>query len=612
MAFGISYEKALMTSILLYKTDELTRLKQENATLRAELDSILRSTVRAEIIAQNLRDAQQKLDVHLDAFARMHEYARRAFAQRDRSHLYETITEGIVDVMQLDAAALFEVDVIGERLILLSGLNIEMDASVFPLSVDEWAERGISFDVTTNKAVCESPVVSELWLSLGLTHVIFMPSYDNNHRVNGLFVGGVTRANETIYEFTPKELFSPFMLYCQQMNGILSLFDAIEKAGQASLAKSRFLANLSHEIRTPMNAIIGMVQIAQRTHDAEEIDRSIRQIGVSSKHLLSLINDVLDVSKIEDGKLHLASNTFNLHQVVESIRTSMEPLAQEKSQTLTVAFHNVGDLRLIGDDMRLTQVLINLLGNAVKFTPEVGQVRLDITEFSRDASSATIQFSVTDTGIGIAPEFRERLFRPFEQADVSISRNYGGTGLGLSICRHIVELMGGDIRVESEMDKGTTFRFAVSFGIDKSENSTKDVEQTSGDVPNFGGHRILVVDDVKINRMVLISFLKGTNIIIDTAENGAIAVDMVQTSPSGFYDLVFMDVQMPVMDGCEATRVIRASDHPDARRLPIIAMTANVFKEDIQAVLDAGMNGHIGKPIDMKLVLDTIRKTCST
>ena len=600
-----------MSPILPHETDELLRLKQENAALRAELDVIHIGTVRAERIAQNLRDAQQKLDVHLDAFARMHEYARRAFAQRNRSLLYETITEGIVDVMQLEVAALFEVNVIGGHLILLNGLNLETNETVFPLSMDEWAKHGIGFDVMTNKAVYESPVISEPWLSLGLAHVIFMPSYDNNHRVNSLFVGGVTKSNETIYDFTPKELSSPFMLYCQQMNGILSLFDAIEKASLASLAKSRFLANLSHEIRTPMNAIIGMAQIAQRTQNAEEIDHSVRQISMSSKHLLSLINDVLDISKIEDGKLHLASSAFDLLHVVEMVRTGMEQLAYEKSQTLTVAFHSVGDPRLIGDDMRLSQVLFNLLGNAVKFTPEGGQVRLDVTEFSRDANSATIQFSVMDTGIGIAPEFHERLFRPFEQADDSISRNYGGTGLGLAICRHIVELMGGDIRVESEMGKGTNFRFAVSFGIDKSEALVKDAEPSSDDVPDFSGHRILVVDDVKINRMILASFLKGTHMIVDEAENGAVAVDRVRTAPPGYYDLVFMDIQMPVMDGCMATRAIRASDHPDAQKLPIIAMTANVFKEDIQEVLDAGMNGHIGKPLDLKLVLDTIRKICT-
>jgi len=603
---------SLMSSELPPEPVELVRLRRENAALRAELDSVLHTTVRSELVTQSLRDAQQKLDAHLDAFARMHEYARRAFTFRDRTLLNETITEGIVDVMQLEAAALFEVDSVGGRLVLLNSLNLETNETVFPLSMTEWAKHGIGLGVSTNKAVCESPVVSEPWVSLGLAHAIFMPSYDNENRVNSLFVGGVTKTNETIYDFVPKELMSPFMVYCQQMNGILSLFDAIEKANQASLAKGRFLANLSHEIRTPMNAIIGMVQIAQRTKDAGEINRSIQQIAMSSRHLLGLINDVLDISKIEDGKLKLTSSAFNLFQVAESVRVSMEQLAQNKSQTLTVAFHNVGSPRLIGDDMRLSQVLINLLGNAVKFTPENGQVRLDVTEFSRDANSVTIQFAVTDTGIGIAPEFRDRLFQPFEQADDGISRTFGGTGLGLAICRHIVELMSGEIRLESELGKGSCFHFAVPFGIDDSEESVKDAESVSDDTPDFSGRRILVVDDVKINRMILISFLAGTNMAVDEAENGAVAVDRVRISPSGYYDLVFMDMQMPVMDGCTATRTIRASDHPDAQTLPIIAMTANVFKDDIQEVLDAGMNGHIGKPIDWKHVLDTIRKICTT
>ena len=597
-----------MSSELPHESDELIRLRQENASLRAELDSVHRTSVRAEIIAQNLRDTQQKLDSGLDAFARMHTFARHAFAQRDRKTLYDTITEGIVDVLQLEVAALFEVDVVGGHLVLLSGLNLETDERVFPLSMSEWTKRGIGCDVNTNKAVCESPIISEPWLSLGLAHVIFMPSFNNDHQVHGLFVGGITKTNKTIYDFVPKELMSPFMVYCQLMNGIMSLFDAVEKANQASRTKGRFLANLSHEIRTPMNAIIGMVQIAQRSKDTEEINRSIQQISMSSKHLLGLINDVLDISKIEDGKLRLSLNAFNLYQVIESVRISMEQLAQNKSQRLLVAFHSVSSPRLIGDDMRLSQVLINLLGNAVKFTPESGQVRLDITEFSRDSSSTTVQFSVTDTGIGIAPEFRDRLFHPFEQADDSISRTFGGTGLGLAICRHIVQLMGSDIRVESEVGKGTSFSFAISFGIDESEESLKNAEPTFDDTPDFSGRRILVVDDVSINRMILVSFLKGTNMLVDEAENGSVAVDMVRTSPKGYYDLVFMDMQMPVMDGCTATRMIRTSDHPDAQRLPIIAMTANVFKDDVQEVLDAGMNGHIGKPIDWKHVLDTIRK----
>jgi CheY-like chemotaxis protein len=323
-----------------------------------------------------------------------------------------------------------------------------------------------------------------------------------------------------------------------------------------------------------------------------------------------LINDVLDISKIEDGKLKLANNSFDLYQTIESIRVSMLQLSQNKSQTLLVDFHNLDNLRLLGDDMRLSQVLINLLGNAIKFTQDNGLIRLDISKFSHNSHSITLQFSVSDTGIGIAPEFLEHLFKPFAQADNTISRNYGGTGLGLTISQHIVELMGGSIRVESVLGKGTRFTFYTRFEKDTTSTSKNDRQgNIQEEFSDFSGYRILIVDDVRINRMIICSLLKETHIIIDEVENGKEAVEKILSSPAGYYLLVLMDMQMPVMDGCTATRTIRTSSHPDATQLPIIAMTANVFKEDVQEVLDAGMNGHIGKPIDIQIVLETIRKT---
>ncbi|MDR1924627.1 MAG: response regulator [Planctomycetaceae bacterium] len=583
--------------------------EQEIANLRAELDSIRLKTARSEVIAQNLRDTQYRLDQHIDKFARIHEYARQAFATRDRNILYATIVEGIVDVFQIEVGALFEVNLADQQLILLNALNLETDQTIFSFPTEEGKEQGIGGSLfSKNQASCESPVTSRVWLELGLSSVIFMPIYNNNNQLICVILGGVSEINKDVYDFLPKELTSPFMVYCQQMSGIMGLFDAIDKANQAGRAKSRFLANLSHEIRTPMNAIIGMTQIAERTKDPDEIERCIKQINASSKHLLGLINDVLDISKIEDGKFKLAHNTFDLRQVIESIRISISHLAESKSQTLLIDFHNIDNTKLLGDDMRLSQVLINLLGNAVKFTPEHGKVQLDISEFSRDQDSVTLQFSVTDTGIGIAPEFLERMFKPFEQADSSTSRNYGGTGLGLAISQHIVELMGGSIRVESVLGQGACFMFSVRFEIDTASTQTEETQHGVEEHSDFSGHRILIVDDVKINRFVISALLKKTHILIDEAENGAEAVEKVLGSPSGYYLLVLMDMQMPIMDGCTATRNIRAAQHPDAATLPIIAMTANVFKEDVQEVLNAGMNGHIGKPVDIQIVFDTIRK----
>ncbi|MDR2641839.1 MAG: response regulator [Planctomycetaceae bacterium] len=583
--------------------------EQEIEHLRAELDSISRKTARAEIIAQNLRDTQYRLDLHIEKFARIHEYAKRVFSTKDRETLYSIIVEGIVDVFQIDIGGLFEVNIADQQLILLSGFNLEIDRAVFTISSEEWKKLGLGEQLfSKNQALCESPVTNRIWLELGLSSVIFMPVFNNNQQINGVILGGISETNKDVYDFLPQELTSPFMVYCQQMSGIMGLFEAIDKANQAGHAKSRFFANLSHEIRTPMNAIIGMTQIAERSKDLEEINRCIKQIKSSSKHLLGLINDVLDISKIEDGKLKLTNSAFDLYQVIESIRVSMLQLAQKKSQTFLVDFHNLSNMRLCGDDMRLSQVLINLLGNAIKFTPENGQVRLDISEFSHDQDSITLQFSVTDTGIGIDPNFLDRMFKPFEQADNTISRNYGGTGLGLTISQHIVSLMGSSIRVESAAGQGAKFTFSIRFEKDNVAAITQDEQQIKEELLDFSNYRILVADDVRINRMIICSLLKDTNIAIDEAENGKEAVEMIKNSPTGYYLLVLMDMQMPVMDGCTATRIIRTSQHPDATKLQIIAMTANVFKEDVQEVLDAGMNGHIGKPIDIQIVIDTIRK----
>ncbi|MDR2762250.1 MAG: response regulator [Planctomycetaceae bacterium] len=584
-------------------------LEQEIEYLRAELDSVSRKAARSEVIAQNLRDTQHRLDLHINKFARMHEYAQRVFSTNDHQTLNAIIVEGIVDIFQLEIGGLFEVNLADQQLILLSGLNFETDQTVFSISSEELKKNGIGGNfLSQNQARCESPIVSKIWLDMGLSSVIFMPVFNNRQQGNGIILGGISETNKEIYDFFQQELTSPFMVYCQQMGGIMGLFDAIDRANQAGRAKSRFFANLSHEIRTPMNAIIGMTQIAERTNDPEEISRCINQIKISSKHLLGLINDVLDISKIEDGKFKLTYNSFDLYQAIESIYISVRQLAENKSQTLLVDFHNLGNMRLLGDDMRLSQVLINLIGNAIKFTPDGGQIQLDVSEFSHDYDSITLQFSVTDNGIGISPEFLERMFTPFEQADNTIARNYGGTGLGLTISQHIVGLMGGSIKAESVLGRGSRFMFSVRFEKEDELLRKEESQQKSSELSDFSGYRILVADDVKVNRLIISSLLNETKIIVEEAENGNEAVEKIKSSPAGYYLLVLMDMQMPVMDGCTATRVIRASQHPDSQTLPIIAMTANVFKEDVQEVLDAGMNGHIGKPVDIQIVLDTIRK----
>ncbi|GHT16877.1 hypothetical protein FACS1894189_1680 [Planctomycetales bacterium] len=398
------------------------------------------------------------------------------------------------------------------------------------------------------------------------------------------------------------------------------------KAQIAAKAKATFLANMSHEMRTPMNAILGMVQIAAQNNTPEQINQCMKQIDISSKHLLRLINDVLDLSKIEDDKLVLSHEPFDLYQMVETVRLCIEAIPRRKNQKFIINFHGIADghQHLIGDEIRLSQVLINFLSNAFKFTPENGSVYLEITELEPTETqtqdkqlAACFRFEVKDTGIGIAPENQTLIFRPFEQADNSIARSYGGTGLGLAICTHIVRKMNSEIQVQSQLDEGTSFIFEVSMELnpdaDLDENKNKNEHESDilspSAILDYSRCNVLIVDDVKINHLVLQQCLKPTHVNVETAFNGLEAVTKIRQSPPGYYSLVFMDIQMPVMDGYTAAQTIRALQHPDAKTLPIIAITANAFKEDIEHVLSAGMNGHISKPIDFKVVVRTLRKT---
>ncbi|MDR1020366.1 MAG: response regulator [Synergistaceae bacterium] len=509
----------------------------------------------------------------------------------------------------------------------------------------------------------------------------------------------------------------------------------------ASIAKSDFLSNMSHEMRTPMNAIIGMTTIAKLSGDAEKKDYCIKKIEEASIHLLAVINDILDMSKIEANKLDLSLVSFNFEKMLQRVVDIVNFKVNEKKQSLTV--HVGGDIpkALIADDQRLAQVITNLLGNAVKFTPEGGAISLGAVLLNEENGLCAIQISVTDSGIGISKDQQARLFTSFEQAEADTSRKFGGTGLGLAISKRIVELMGGRIWVESEPGRGSSFFFTIKAGRGEEErrillnpgvkwenvrvlavDDSPDVLECFGEIAEhlgiacdlapggeealalirqngpydiyfvdwqmhgmggiessrrikeigegrpsiivmmsmvdwssieseatlagvdkflpkpifcssiadcinealapgalteaksrqgesgcFRGRRLLLAEDIEVNREILLTLLAPTEISIDCAENGVQAVEMFKESP-GSYDLIFMDVQMPEMDGYEATRLIRALGVSEAEGIPIVAMTANVFREDIDKCLTAGMNGHIGKPLDFDEVLGQLRK----
>jgi signal transduction histidine kinase/DNA-binding response OmpR family regulator len=517
---------------------------------------------------------------------------------------------------------------------------------------------------------------------------------------------------------------------------------AREEAEHASRAKSEFLSNMSHEMRTPMNAIIGMVTIARSSPSIERKDYCLKKIEEASSHLLGVINDILDMSKIEANKLELSCENFNFEKTLQKVVNVINFRVDEKKQRFNFQLDERIPRFLIGDDQRLAQVITNLLSNAVKFTAEEGNIRLNTRLLDETEGFCEIQIEVVDSGIGISPEQQSRLFSSFQQAERGTSRKFGGTGLGLAISKRIVEMMDGRIWIESELGKGSVFAFTVRMKRGESEsresllnpgvnwnnirvlavdddNYIREYFQTiaerlkifcdtaangeealslvkkngaydiyfvdwkmpgmdgieaarrikkgdkgrsviimisaadliavepeaksagvdkflakplfpsgivdclneclgvdsaimadnsrTGESDNFSGHWMLLAEDVEINREIVLTLLEPTGLSIDCAANGSQAVEMFKAAPEK-YGMIFMDVQMPEMDGYEATRQIRATGIPRAAKIPIVAMTANVFREDIEKCLACGMNDHLGKPLDMDDVMQRLRK----
>jgi signal transduction histidine kinase/CheY-like chemotaxis protein len=393
------------------------------------------------------------------------------------------------------------------------------------------------------------------------------------------------------------------------------------RAETASQAKSDFLSNMSHEMRTPMNAIIGMTAIAKSASELSRKDECLDKIEAASTHLLGVINDILDMSKIEANKLELNEYEFDFESMINTIVDIISFRIEEKRQNFSVTLDSRIPSRVTGDDQRLSQAITNLLSNAIKFTPECGSIKLEasLLDGEEDADTQktkTIRIKVSDTGIGISGEQQERLFNSFQQAESSTSRKFGGTGLGLAISKRIVEMMGGKITVESEPGKGTVFSFTVRVKAAEEQKprpagsgAAENADAAEGEEPPegvFKGYRVILAEDVEINREIVISLLEPTLLTIDCAENGVEAVELYRKDPDAC-DMIFMDVQMPEMDGYETTRRIRALDTPRAKTVPIVAMTANVFREDIEKCLAAGMDDHIGKPLNLDDIMNKLR-----
>ena len=397
-----------------------------------------------------------------------------------------------------------------------------------------------------------------------------------------------------------------YKLELEKKNGELT--KAIGKAELANQSKRNFLFNMSHDIRTPMNAIIGFTELAQENiNNNKSVDYYLSKIMLSSKHLLSLINDVLDMSRIENGKVTIETVPVSVTEQMQLVQDVVQSEIEANNLLFEGKIINLKNDYVYADALHVNRILINILGNAVKFTPEGGSITFTLNEKeSEHKGYSYYEFVIEDTGIGMSEEFLGHIFEQFAREKSSTVSKTQGTGLGMSITKSLIDLMDGDIKVESELGKGSKFTVTLEFKLASKEIVRKNIDEISHEHINLTGKRLLLVEDNELNMEIGLTLLEGAGFIVETAWDGSMALEMVKDMPNDYYDLILMDIQMPMMNGYEATRAIRALDDPKKANIPIIAMTANAFDEDKKNALAVGMNGHIAKPIDVKSLLQLI------
>lgn len=403
-----------------------------------------------------------------------------------------------------------------------------------------------------------------------------------------------------------------FWLYSRRQIKVQAALDVAE---HASRAKSQFLSRMSHEIRTPLSGIIGMTDIAKMApNDPQRQQDCLNKIELSSRYLLSLINDILDMSRIESGKIELEEEPFDVKELFAQIHGMFQQKAEDANIFFQANCDGLSATMVAGDKVRLTQVLVNMVSNALKFTPAGGRVTLEARQKVVSEQAVSLEFLVADTGIGISEEFQARIFEPFEQEAAATGRQYGGTGLGLAISSSFVKMMGGAISVHSKPGEGTRFTVALTLPRPSKEEAGFKNPGPDASLPGDGEKpydltraRVLLAEDNEINAEIVTVILEGYGAQVERAHDGREAVAMFQAAP-GAYTLILMDIQMPLMDGLEASRAIRNHQKDDGKAVPIIGLSANAFREDVDKAIQSGMNGYLSKPIDKTKLLETVRR----
>lgn len=378
------------------------------------------------------------------------------------------------------------------------------------------------------------------------------------------------------------------------------ILEALVEAKKANQTKSEFLSHMSHDIRTPINGILGMLAIADKNQKDVEKQRECREkIRVSAEHLLSLMNDVLDISKMESGAFSFAEEAFDICDVLDNCISILRPQAEELGIHLEERKMNLCHTNLVGSPLHLRQLLINIIGNALKYNRPRGKIFVSTEEVSSEKGTATYQFVVRDTGIGMREDFLKCIFEPFTQENDDARTSFKGAGLGMSITKKLVDQMGGTIEVKSRLGEGSTFKVVLPIKLNV-EQGWKTVEQEEDTPVNISGMQVLLVEDNAINYEIVKYMLEDAGVVVEIAENGKAAVDAFAASEYGAFDCILMDVMMPVMNGLDATRAIRSLHRPDAESVPIIALSANAFEEDVVKAKEAGINEHLTKPVNME------------